>query len=590
MKFENIPSGAKEDLSSREQFVKAAQDLKFAESADANQREFVADVMDANKGDGSRWDVVIPEEVLSANDIAYKNMLFAKSDKEALLRTANEEALKENEQRDNKDQIESDDKPLPSAYEAALNRISENEPKNAENKASLIMETEPDISPAIEIRKTADKERIDEIMSSINGGVETEESASENKPLPSAYEAALNRINSKVSEGVKVETEEVPIEWGSWLKEPERSEFDRTSIRFKEIIKRQTELSPDGMVVNTEDIEEYSKLMSEREVVNKKYHGLLNGERIGGDTEKLGESSEGSGRKEQPKSAEQIIKDKIYAQQSLERFLEQYKKQSHEKFNERHEQSQRQFKAIDEYRKSINSRPFWGGKKFPLEQLLLDPKDYGIFGFMAKFLNWINIKLAPKEEIRAMVERGKTAESRNKKEPYSREVFTKVENERDRLLSKAQEEALSENKQREESVAGTRQEQPKKYEIPLDEGMQVKYQKEHFGMFDVANPDQFKKLWAKGYAEHFNQFAEASIKTLVNRKKEGGIYADTVASVLNSGTSHRILMRLIALKSGNELSYEELLQMPFSKVAREYLGLDVEKIDKDYFKHFRKRE
>lgn len=78
---------------------------------------------------------------------------------------------------------------------------------------------------------------------------------------------------------------------------------------------------------------------------------------------------------------------------------------------------------------------------------------------------------------------------------------------------------------------------------------------------------------------------------LLKDKDQGLTYTDTVATVFtNGGQNIDILTKLITIKTGKEPMCEELLSTPFSKVAKEYLGLDVKKIDKDYFKHFRKRE
>jgi len=129
-----------------------------------------------------------------------------------------------------------------------------------------------------------------------------------------------------------------------------------------------------------------------------------------------------------------------------------------------------------------------------------------------------------------------------------------------------------------------------KYDIPLDSGLLMKYGKENFGFFQVADIDTFKKIWdKKGYEEHFGQYAEALIKSLIKDKSQGLIYSGSVVSVLtNGGQDIDILTKLITVKTGKEPLRDELLAMPFSEVAKEYLNLDVEKIDKDYFKHFRK--
>jgi len=106
-----------------------------------------------------------------------------------------------------------------------------------------------------------------------------------------------------------------------------------------------------------------------------------------------------------------------------------------------------------------------------------------------------------------------------------------------------------------------------------------------------ATIKSFEKLWTEKDFDHFREYMKQSVRTYIKEHPgEGKTYPDNLASVFRTGEERKLIQLLILQKDGDLPSIEQLERWPFSKVAREYLGIDVEKdINKDYFKYFSRR-
>jgi len=124
------------------------------------------------------------------------------------------------------------------------------------------------------------------------------------------------------------------------------------------------------------------------------------------------------------------------------------------------------------------------------------------------------------------------------------------------------------------------------YDIPADAEMLVEYAKTNFGKFAEYDSKSFKEMWTDADLNHFKQYMTISLRTMFKDHSGEETYQDNVKSVCRTPEERLILQKLLIANGGSAMSLEEFDKQPFSKVARESLGVNVEEVDKDYFQHF----
>jgi hypothetical protein len=106
---------------------------------------------------------------------------------------------------------------------------------------------------------------------------------------------------------------------------------------------------------------------------------------------------------------------------------------------------------------------------------------------------------------------------------------------------------------------------------------------------DVSSMGEFRQKFTPEVEKNFQTWAkgffETTIRDMKNNLPAGSKSADTVAGVFGQG-SVGMLQGVFALKDGRVTDVDEILKMPFSKVAKKYLNID---FPKDYFDHFSQR-
>lgn len=124
----------------------------------------------------------------------------------------------------------------------------------------------------------------------------------------------------------------------------------------------------------------------------------------------------------------------------------------------------------------------------------------------------------------------------------------------------------------------------KKEQLPQDSQTLNRYFVDTFRRFEDTTLDNFKQEFTPEIEKKFQEWAKQKIDTLIKEKPLGARYPETVANIM--GNSPDILQRIISLKEGRIVDYDELLKMPFSEVAKKYLDID---LPEEYFQHFSER-
>ena len=120
-----------------------------------------------------------------------------------------------------------------------------------------------------------------------------------------------------------------------------------------------------------------------------------------------------------------------------------------------------------------------------------------------------------------------------------------------------------------------------KEQLPKDSRALNRYFVNNFRKFEDMTLGQFKRDFNQGMEQKYQAWMKQYINTIIKEQRIGVKYPDNVASVL--GNAPVIFQSIASLKEGRNISYDELLRMPFSKVVKKYLNIDV---PKDYFDHF----
>lgn len=123
-----------------------------------------------------------------------------------------------------------------------------------------------------------------------------------------------------------------------------------------------------------------------------------------------------------------------------------------------------------------------------------------------------------------------------------------------------------------------------KEQLPRDSRSLNRYFMDNFRKLQGITLEQFKQQFTPETEQKFQAWAQQHIDTMMKEQPVGVKYPDTVASVL--GNNPAVFQRMVSLKEGRDISYDELLNMSFSKAAKKYLNID---LPKDYFNHFSKR-
>jgi hypothetical protein len=129
----------------------------------------------------------------------------------------------------------------------------------------------------------------------------------------------------------------------------------------------------------------------------------------------------------------------------------------------------------------------------------------------------------------------------------------------------------------------------REYDIPADAEMLVEYAKTHFGRFAESDTRSFKELWTADEQNHFKQYMDVSIRTMLKDASGAEVGEDRVKDLCRTTEEKIILQRLLAESGGSAVPLEEFDKQPFSKVVREALGINVEEAEGGYYKHFMKK-
>lgn len=135
-------------------------------------------------------------------------------------------------------------------------------------------------------------------------------------------------------------------------------------------------------------------------------------------------------------------------------------------------------------------------------------------------------------------------------------------------------------KQREES---------REYDIPADAQMLVEYAKAQFGRFAESDSKSFKELWTDADQDHFKQYMDVSIRTMLKDASGAEAGEDRVKDLCRT-TEEKIILQRLMTESGSAMSLEEFDKQPFSKAVRETLGINVEETEGNYYKHFERTQ
>lgn len=123
-----------------------------------------------------------------------------------------------------------------------------------------------------------------------------------------------------------------------------------------------------------------------------------------------------------------------------------------------------------------------------------------------------------------------------------------------------------------------------KEQLPQDSRSLNRYFIDNFRKLEGITLEQFKQQFTPEVEQKFQAWAKQHIDTMMKEQPAGVRYPNTVASVL--GNSPAAFQSMVSLKEGRNVSYDELLKMPFSEAAKKYLDID---LPEDYFNHFSKR-
>ncbi|MBM3257594.1 MAG: hypothetical protein FJY98_04780 [Candidatus Liptonbacteria bacterium] len=119
----------------------------------------------------------------------------------------------------------------------------------------------------------------------------------------------------------------------------------------------------------------------------------------------------------------------------------------------------------------------------------------------------------------------------------------------------------------------------------------IRFAKDNFGRFvRGVSKDEFEKMWSRDDEEHARKYFQQSIRTWVSEHPgQGKTYPDNIASLTRSNEERELLSRLAAMKGFSAVSLDEFERRSFSRVLRDCLGIDIEGVDENYYKHFSRR-
>lgn len=121
-------------------------------------------------------------------------------------------------------------------------------------------------------------------------------------------------------------------------------------------------------------------------------------------------------------------------------------------------------------------------------------------------------------------------------------------------------------------------------QLPGNDRDMMRYVKDNFTKIEGLSLDEFRKALTPEVEHEFQMWAKQKVGILIKDKPQGGRYPDNVASIF--GNNAAFLQRVVAIKEGGIVDYDELLTMPFSEVAKRYLNID---LPKNYFDTFSPR-
>jgi hypothetical protein len=155
------------------------------------------------------------------------------------------------------------------------------------------------------------------------------------------------------------------------------------------------------------------------------------------------------------------------------------------------------------------------------------------------------------------------------------------------------EEATTENEIKTEQIPETakKENSHEKYNIPTESKYMYKYFKDNFEtkLIGDGTLSYFNKAWTKEASEHFKAYIKQCVLLLSNAVPRGSTYIDNLHAL--DPASIPIFQRMISLKqnNGHAPEWRDVEAKSTSKFLKEYLDIDVEEIDKDYFQHFSRR-
>ena len=106
----------------------------------------------------------------------------------------------------------------------------------------------------------------------------------------------------------------------------------------------------------------------------------------------------------------------------------------------------------------------------------------------------------------------------------------------------------------------------------------------HNNLTDISL-QEFKKRFSPELEQQYTTWVQKYVEAIIKEQPPYTRYEDSVAGVL--GNVPIVFKSIVTLKEGQDVSYETLLRMPFSKALEKYLKV---KVPVDYFSHFRKSE
>lgn len=104
----------------------------------------------------------------------------------------------------------------------------------------------------------------------------------------------------------------------------------------------------------------------------------------------------------------------------------------------------------------------------------------------------------------------------------------------------------------------------------------------------VDTKEQFASWFTPEKEEDYKRYVRGMIRYVAEDRERlpGTVTADIVAAVLNNGAG-AIIQQIQRVRGKPMMDVEEILKMPLSHFAREYLDIDVHDIDPDFDRHFR---